>query len=90
MVRRPGPGSDLEPLLVFVKARIVDQVRRATGDPLRADWLESLLTEVKKMEAYLWAVPPSAYEVERFLLRIAHLYRRHPDYLSHWDLRQPG
>ncbi len=89
-VSRPGPCPDVEPLLVFVKARIADQVSRAHADPLRAGWLEGLLDEVRKMEAFLWAAPPSAYEVERFLLRVAHSYRRHPDYLSHWDLRQPG
>lgn len=89
-VSRPGPCPDVGPLLVFVKARIAEQVSRAHADPLLVSWLEGLLGEVRKMEAFLGAAPPSAYEVERFLLRIARSYRRHPDYLSHWDLRQPG
>jgi len=81
-------GADVERLLDFVKARIGDQARGR--DPQRARWASGFLHQIEEMEAFLIAVPPSVFEVERFLLRIAYLHRHHPDYQAHWDLRQPG
>jgi len=84
----PEYGSDIERLLGFVKARIEDQAHG--HDPQRAAWAAGFLRQVEEMEAFLIAVPPSIFEVERFLLRIAQLHRRHPDYQAHWDLQQPA
>jgi len=80
-------GADVQRLLGFVKARIEDQTHSA--DPQRAAWAVGFLRQIEEMESFLVAVPPSVYEVERFLLRIAFLHRDHPDYQPHWDLEQP-